>query len=66
MILRRGLRAAVKIVRGWLAEPEPAVENCQLGDPPYTYEQTHQLFKDHRRGERLWTSAVPLGRVAGY
>ena len=44
MILRRGLRAAVRLARTWLEEPV-VEETSHLGDPPYTYEQTNQLFK---------------------
>jgi len=75
MILRRGLRAAVKIVRGWLAEPEAAVEeNSQPGNPPYTYEQTNQLFKtlaaqnDYGRPQYLWGAlqGINLAKALGH
>ena len=73
MILRRGLRAAVRIARGWLAEPEHAVENYQLGDPPYTYEQANHLFNtlatQHGidRAPYLWGAlqGVNLARALG-
>jgi hypothetical protein len=71
-MLKRSIRAAIRLARNWIAEREPAPQfNC--GSPPFAYENANSFFRKMvserglRRPHYVWgaVQALNLAKVLG-
>jgi hypothetical protein len=63
-MVKRSLRAAIRLAKDWLAEAEIEPQN-NCGDPPFSYGDTHSFFKKIIRERRLRRPHYVWGAVQG-